>query len=60
MISGADAVDRNGDGDLALLNGQGHDGSGLRFYERDWIEDELHNTHPVATVRRAGQKPNHP
>jgi hypothetical protein len=46
MISGAHAIDWNGDGDLDLLTGQGHGGSGLRFYERDWIEDELHGTHP--------------
>jgi len=38
MISGVDVVDWNGDGDLDLLTGQGHGGSGLRFYERDWIE----------------------
>jgi hypothetical protein len=50
MISGADAVDWNGDGDLDILTGQGHGGSGLRYYERDWIEDELNNTHPIVTV----------
>jgi hypothetical protein len=50
MISGADVLDWTGDGDLDLLTGQGHGGSGLRFYERDWIEDELHGTHPVAKV----------
>ena len=40
MISGADVLDWNGDGDLDLLTGQGHGGSGLRFYERDWIEEK--------------------
>lgn len=53
MISGADAVDWNGDGDLDIVTGQGHGGSGLRFYERDWIENELHGTHPVVTVIRS-------
>jgi hypothetical protein len=49
-ISGAEAVDWNGDGDLDILTGQGHGGSGLRFYERDWIEDRINNTHPRVTV----------
>jgi len=53
MISGADVIDWNGDGDLDLLTGQGHGGSGLRCYERDWIEDEQRGTHPVVTVGRA-------
>ena len=57
MISGAQAIDWNGDGDTDILTGQGHGGSGLRFYERDWIEDELHGTHPVATVVRIESKP---
>jgi hypothetical protein len=50
MISGADAMDWNGDGDIDILTGQGHGGSGLRFYERDWIEDELNQTHPIVTI----------
>jgi FG-GAP-like repeat len=50
MISGADAVDWNGDGDIDILTGQGHGGSGLRFFERDWIEDELHGAHPRVTA----------
>jgi hypothetical protein len=50
MISGADAVDWNGDGDLDLLTGQGHGGSGLRFYERDWIEQERRSRHLRVTV----------
>jgi hypothetical protein len=57
MISGADAVDWNGDGDLDLLTGQGHGGSGLRFYERDWIEDELHDTHPIVTCGKLEARP---
>lgn len=52
MISGADAVDWNGDGDLDIITGQGHGGSGIRFFERDYIEDTIHNTHPVVTVEK--------
>ena len=58
MISGAHAIDWNGDGDLDLLTGQGHGGSGLRFFERDWIEDELHGTHPRVTAGKIETKPN--
>jgi len=50
MISGADAIDWNGDGDLDLLTGQGHGGSGLRFYERDYLEDELAGKRPIVKV----------
>jgi len=50
MISGADVIDWNGDGDLDVLTGQGHGGSGLRFYERDYIEDCLRGTHPIVRV----------
>ena len=50
MISGVDAVDWNGDGDLDVLTGQGHGGSGLRFYERDYIEDCANDTHPIVKV----------
>ncbi|HEV8377629.1 MAG TPA: hypothetical protein VGP99_02180, partial [Tepidisphaeraceae bacterium] len=57
MISGADAIDWNGDGDIDILAGQGHGGSGLRFFERDYIEDELNNTHPVAVAVGGGFKP---
>ncbi len=57
MISGADAVDWNGDGDLDIITGQGHGGSGLRFYERDWIEDELNHTHPAVSVIGFEAKP---
>jgi len=44
MISGADAVDWRGDGDVDILTGQGHGGSGLRFYERDYINDFVNKT----------------
>ncbi|MEX2138549.1 MAG: VCBS repeat-containing protein [Pirellulales bacterium] len=57
MISGVHAVDWNGDGDIDLLTGQGHGGSGLRFYERDWIEDELRDAHPQVTVGGVERKP---
>jgi hypothetical protein len=53
-------VDWNGDGDLDLLTGQGHGGSGLRFFERDWIEDELHDSHPLVTVQAVEAKPKAP
>jgi hypothetical protein len=56
MISGADAVDWNGDGDIDILTGQGHGGSGLRFFERDYLEDELNGTHPVVTITGAEAK----
>jgi hypothetical protein len=50
MISGADAVDWNGDGDIDILTGQGHGASGLRFYERDYLEDELAGKRPLVSV----------
>ncbi|MDP2896921.1 MAG: VCBS repeat-containing protein [bacterium] len=56
MISGADAVDWNGDGDIDILTGQGHGGSGLRFFERDYLEDELNGTHPVVTITGVEEK----
>jgi hypothetical protein len=57
MVSGADAVDWNGDGDIDILTGQGHGGSGLRFYEHDWIEDELRGSHPIVTIKSVEAKP---
>ena len=39
MVSGADAIDWNNDGDIDILTGQGHGGSGLRYYERDYINN---------------------
>jgi hypothetical protein len=52
MISGADAIDWNHDGDIDIITGQGHGGSGIRFYERDYIEDSINNTHPIVTVEK--------
>ncbi len=46
-VSGADARDFNGDGDIDILTGQGHAASGLRFYERDYINDRVNNTVPA-------------
>ncbi|MDO8589293.1 MAG: VCBS repeat-containing protein [Armatimonadota bacterium] len=51
-ISGADAVDWNGDGKVDIVTGQGHGGSGLRFYARDYIEDWAHRTGAVVAVGR--------
>ncbi|MHC4444800.1 MAG: FG-GAP repeat domain-containing protein [Planctomycetota bacterium] len=50
MTSGADAVDFNNDGDLDILTGQGHGGGGLRFYDRNYIDDFLNNTYPIVTL----------
>lgn len=50
MMSGADAIDFNGDGDIDILTGQGHGASGLRFYEHGYIEDELNGTRPIVAV----------
>lgn len=52
MISGVEVVDWNRDGDLDLLTGQGHAGSRLRFYERDYIEDSINGTHPIVKVEK--------
>jgi VCBS repeat protein len=57
MISGADAVDWTRDGNIDILTGQGHGGSGLRFYSRDFIEDSVNATAPVVTIRRAQGRP---
>jgi hypothetical protein len=53
QISGVDAIDFNGDGDIDLLTGQGHGGVGLRFYEHDFIQDNLNDTHPRVALGRA-------
>jgi hypothetical protein len=55
-ISGADAIDWNGDGDIDILTGQGHGGSGLRFYERDYINDTLNQTSPAVTIGETESK----
>ena len=52
LISGADAVDWNCDGDLDILTGQGHGGGALRFFERDHIENRLHESHPRVVVTK--------
>ena len=54
MMSGADAVNFNGDThpnrpEYDIVTGQGHGASGLRFYERDYIEDFLNNTYPIVS-----------
>jgi len=59
MISGADAMDFNRDGDIDIITGQGHGGSGVRFFERDYIDDFVSEnvngvtTWPIVTVGRA-------
>ena len=50
MISGAEVMDWRGDGDLDILTGMGHAGSGLRYYERDYIEDVLNGTEPAVQI----------
>jgi hypothetical protein len=57
MLSGVEVTDWNHDGDLDLLTGQGHGGSGLRFFEHDWLEDELRDTHPRVVTRETERKP---
>jgi hypothetical protein len=49
-ISGADVFDWNGDGRPDVLSGQGHAGSGLRFFVFDYLEDLRRDTLPVVTV----------
>jgi len=62
MMSGADAFDFRGDGDLDILTGQGHGGSGLRFFERDYLNNFVNqtvhgqNTWPVVTVGQPEKK----
>jgi hypothetical protein len=56
LISGADALDWNEDGDVDILTGQGHGGSGIRFYERDFINDFVNNTFPLVTIQRIETK----
>jgi hypothetical protein len=49
-ISGADAFDWDGDGRDDVLTGQGHAGSGLRFYGRGYLEDLVRGTLPRVRV----------
>lgn len=49
-ISGAEAIDWNGDGDLDLITGQGHGGSGVRFFEHDYLRDRMQGTQPRVRV----------
>jgi hypothetical protein len=59
MISGVQAVDWNNDGNLGLVTGQGHGGSGVRFFGREYVEDLLRSTLPQVAVtgreRSSGQ-----
>ncbi len=56
-VSGADAFDFNGDGDLDILTGQGHGGSGLRYFEHDYIDDVVNHTEPIVTVEVTERRP---
>lgn len=49
-ISGADIFDWDGDGREDVLTGQGHAGSGLRFYARDYLEDLIGGTLPRVSI----------
>jgi hypothetical protein len=52
MISGVDVIDWNEDGDADILTGQGHGGSGLRFYERDFLESRWRNAYPQVSIAK--------
>ncbi|MDO8684104.1 MAG: VCBS repeat-containing protein [Armatimonadota bacterium] len=56
LISGVEVIDWNGDGDLDIVTGQGHGGTGIRFYERDYIEDSIHDLHPVVIAGNTERK----
>lgn len=56
MVSGVEAKDFNGDGDIDILTGQGHGASGLRFYERDYVNDMVNDTFPLVAVGRGEAK----
>jgi hypothetical protein len=49
-ISGADPFDWDGDGRADVLTGQGHAGSGLRFFARDYLDDLRRDTLPRVSV----------
>jgi hypothetical protein len=57
QVFGADAKDFNGDGDIDILTGQGHGGSGLRFFDRNYIDDTLNDTAPVVTAGKCEVSP---
>ena len=52
-MSGAEAIDWNGDGDLDILTGQGHGGSGIRFFEHDYLRDLMQGTEPRVRILRS-------
>ena len=56
FAAAVNAVDWNGDGDIDILTGQGHGGSNLRFFERDWIEDQMNGTHPGVRIQGVDTK----
>jgi hypothetical protein len=56
-ISGADAFDWDGDGRADVLTGQGHAGSGLRFFSRGYLDDLRADSLPSVTVGRTERAP---
>ena len=57
LVSGVDALDWNGDGDVDILTGQGHSGTGLRFYEHDYVMDCVNKTFPSVNVGTCEARP---
>jgi hypothetical protein len=56
LISGAHAVDWDGDGRLDLVTGQGHGGSGILFFAHDFVEDARNGTLPSVTIVGPGDR----
>jgi hypothetical protein len=54
LISGAQAVDWDGDGRLDLVTGQGHGGSGILFFAHDFVEDARNGTLPSVSLMGPG------